>query len=162
MLTCPEPTYEGLVKNLVSGQPSVGIFSAEGGQFIGGHGITDEAKLRTVSGLSCLWDGETIKRVRGADGVTILPGRRVEDTLMAQPDVAAVVLGDPLLADQGLLSRCLVTAPESNAGSRLWREPATDSDEAIKRYGACILNILERPSRSLKERPMSFRLAHWR
>jgi Protein of unknown function (DUF3987) len=145
MLTCPEPTYEGLVKHLVFGQPSVGIFSAEGGQFIGGHGMTDEAMLRTAAGLSCLWDGETIKRVRGADGVTILPGRRVALHLMAQPDVAAVMLSDPLLSNQGLLSRCLVTAPESNAGSRLWHDPVTDSDTAIKRYGARILNILERP-----------------
>ena len=70
MLTYPEPTYEGLCKHLVSGQPSIGIFSAEGGQFIGGHGITPEAVLRTAAGLSCLWDGEPIKRVRAGDGAT--------------------------------------------------------------------------------------------
>ena len=145
MLTCPEPTYEGLIKHLVSGQPSMGIFSAEGGQFIGGHGMTDEAKLRTVSGLSSLWDGDTIKRVRAGDGATILPGRRVAMHLMAQPDVAAVMLSDRLLLDQGFLSRCLVTAPESTTGSRLWHEPATDSEAAIKRYGAHILDMLERP-----------------
>lgn len=145
MLTFPEPTYEGLVKHLPSGQPSVGIFSAEGGQFIGGHGMTEEAKLRTAAGLSCLWDGETIKRVRGGDGVTILPGRRVALHLMAQSAVAAVMLSDPMLLNQGLLSRCLVTAPESNAGSRLWHDPATDSDAAMKRYGARILGILEKP-----------------
>ena len=145
MLTCPEPTYEGLIKHLVFGQPSMGIFSAEGGQFIGGHGMTDEAKLRTVSGLSSLWDGETIKRVRAGDGATILPGRRVAMHLMAQPHVAAVMLSDRLLLDQGFLSRCLVTAPESTTGSRLWHEPATDSEAAIKRYGARILDMLERP-----------------
>ena len=38
----------------------------EGGQFIGGHGMTPEAMLRTAAGLSCLWDGEPIKRVRAA------------------------------------------------------------------------------------------------
>lgn len=145
MLTCPEPTYEGLCKQLVSGQPSVGIFSAEGGQFIGGHGMTQEARLRTAAGLSCLWDGETIKRVRAGDGATILPGRRVAMHLMAQPDVAAVMLSDPVLLDQGLLSRCLVTAPEPNAGTRMWREPGGATDAAIKRYGARILNMLERP-----------------
>jgi hypothetical protein len=144
MLTCPEPTYEGLCKYLASGHPSIGIFSAEGGQFIGGHGMTPEAKLRTAGGLSCLWDGETIKRVRASDGA-ILPGRRVALHLMAQPDVAAVMLADPLLLDQGLLSRCLVTAPESNAGSRLWRETTEAADAAIKRYGICILGMLERP-----------------
>jgi hypothetical protein len=144
MLTCPEPTYEGLCKHLVSGRPSIGIFSAEGGQFIGGHGMAQEAKLRTVTGLSCLWDGEVIKRVRALDGATILPGRRVAVHLMAQPDVAALMLSDPVLINQGLLSRCLVTAPESNAGTRTWREASTASDLAIKRYGGRILDILEK------------------
>jgi len=147
MLTCPEPTYEGLCRHLVYGQPSIGIFSAEGGQFIGGHGMTPEAMLRTAAGLSCLWDGETIKRIRAVDGATILPGRRVALHLMAQPDVAAVMLSDPVLLDQGLLSRCLVTAPETKAGTRMWREPGEAADAAIKRYGASILNMLERPLR---------------
>lgn len=145
MLTCQEPTYEGLIKHLPTGQPSVGIFTPEGGQFIGGHGMTEEAKLRTAAGFSCLWDGETIKRVRAGDGVIILPGRRVAMHLMAQPDIAAIMLADPLLLNQGLLSRCLVTAPESNSGSRLWHEPAVNSEAAIKRYGAHILDILEYP-----------------
>ena len=52
MLTCPEPTYEGLCKAFQVGQPSLGIFASEGGQFIGGHGMSDEAKLRTTAGLS--------------------------------------------------------------------------------------------------------------
>ena len=51
MLTCGEPTYEGLCKLLAVGQPSVGIFAAEGGQFIGGHGMADDAKLRTAAGI---------------------------------------------------------------------------------------------------------------
>jgi hypothetical protein len=135
ILTCPEPTYEGLCKHLGSGQPSIGIFSAEGGQFIGGHGMTPEAMLRTAAGLSCLWDGEPIKRVRAGDGLSILPGRRVALHLMAQPDVAAVMLSESLL----------VTAPESNAGSRLWREPSNNSDGAIKRYGGRMLDMLEKP-----------------
>lgn len=38
MLTCPEPTYEGMCRLLAGGQPSIGIFAAEGGQYIGGTG----------------------------------------------------------------------------------------------------------------------------
>jgi Protein of unknown function (DUF3987) len=113
VLTCGEPTYEGLCKLLAVGHPSIGIFSAEGGQFIGGHGMTDDAKLRTAGGLSALWDGEPIKRVRANDGVMVLPGRRVAMHLMVQPDVAAIWFSDRLLAEQGLMSRVLVTAPMS-------------------------------------------------
>jgi hypothetical protein len=96
-----------------------------------------------VAGLSSVWDGETIKRVRAA-GATILPGRRVAMHLMAQPDVAAVMLSDPLLLDQGFLSRCLVSAPEANSGRRFWHDPSAESDVAIKRYGARLLDMLER------------------
>ena len=62
---------------------------------------------------------------------------------MVQPDVAAILLNDRLLTNQGLLSRFLVTAPDSAAGTRLWREPAPTSDAALKRYGARLLEIME-------------------
>jgi hypothetical protein len=145
LLTCTEPTYEGLIKAYGGGLPSLGIYCDDGGQFIGGHGMKDDAKLRTSTGLSRLWDGQPIDRVRGGDGVTVLPGRRLAMHLMAQPQVAALFLGDPLLAEQGLLSRVLVTAPESTVGARLWREPSEASVAAVKRYGARILQILEMP-----------------
>ena len=145
MLTCPEPTYEGLCRLLAVGQPSIGIFSAEGGQFIGGHGMTEDAKLRTAAGLSALWDGESVKRVRAGDGVTLLPGRRVCLHLMAQPDVAAVMLSDPVFADQGLLSRTLIAAPQTAMGTRLWHEPQPASRTALNKYEAILLRLLEEP-----------------
>ena len=107
--------------------------------------MSDESKLRTAAGLSELWDGEPIKRVRAGDGTLVLPGRRVAMHLMAQPDVAAIMLSDRMLLSQGLLSRCLITAPESISGTRVWREPSTSADAAIKRYGARLLQLLERP-----------------
>jgi Protein of unknown function (DUF3987) len=68
ILTCGEPTYEGLCRLLAIGQPSVGIFAAEGGQFIGGHGMKDDAKLRTAAGLSLLWDGQKYRPYTGTGG----------------------------------------------------------------------------------------------
>lgn len=143
MLTLSEPTYEGLVKLFAVGQPSLGLYSAEGGQFIGGHGMSQENKLRTATGLSSLWDGEPIKRVRAGDGAIILPGCRFSLHLMVQPDVASIMLSDRALQDQGLLSRLLVAAPVSGIGTRFWREPSPEADTVIKRYGAQILDILE-------------------
>ena len=162
LLTCPEPTYEGMVKHLAVGQPSIGIFATEGGQFIGGHGMRDEAKLFTAAGLSAAWDGDPIKRVRAGDGTIILAGRRVAMHLMAQPGVADILFRDPLLADQGLLSRLLVTAPPSAAGSRMWREERPETDRDLKRYGARLLDTLEAPlplspgkTNELEPRPLS-------
>jgi hypothetical protein len=144
-LTCSEPTIEGLVKLFARGRPSLGLFADEGGMFIGGHAMTEEAKLRTASTLSKLWDGAVVDRVRGGEGAISLPGRRLALHLMVQPAVATMLLGDALLADQGLLSRILVTYPASAIGERMWREASDASDAAIRAYGARLLNILECP-----------------
>ena len=77
-----------------------------------------ENKLKTAAALSDLWDRGLVKRLRAGDGAEILPGRRVSLHLMAQPDVAAILLSDRLLLEQGLLSRLLVTAPDTTAGTR--------------------------------------------
>lgn len=78
--------------------------------------------LKTAAGLSGLWDGKPIDRVRGGDGSTKLYGRRVSLHLMVQPEVSQLMLSNPVLIGQGLLSRCLVTWPESTAGTRPYRE----------------------------------------
>ena len=144
-LTAPEPTIEGLVKAWSSAPAALGIFTAEGGQFIGGHGMSQDNRLRTAAGYSEMWDGHPIKRIRSLDGVSILYGRRLSMHLMVQHEAAAQFLADPLLRDQGLLSRVLVAAPESIAGTRFYRDTAPEDDAAIRSYGARILSILEAP-----------------
>jgi hypothetical protein len=143
IMTCPEPTFQGLTKLFAVGQPSLGLFSTEGGQFVGGHGMNDDNKLMTIAGLSAIWDGEPIRRVRSSDGALILPGRRLAMHLMVQPDVAGILLGDRLLAGQGFLSRMLVAAPESIKGTRVWRDELPQTELSLSRYGARLLSILE-------------------
>ena len=145
MLTCSEPTIEGLAKLYMVGQPSLGIFTGEGGQFIGGHGMNDERKLATSTGLSRLWDGDPLDRVRSLDGATVLPGRRLTLHLMAQPGVASVMLADPDLLDQGLLSRMLITAPAPASGTRIWHESSDESDISLCRYNTRLRDILAYP-----------------
>jgi hypothetical protein len=145
LLACPEPTFEGLCLLLQGGHPSVGVFSAEGAQFIGGYGLSKDHRLKTAAALSGLWDGEPIKRVRRGDGVILLPGRRLAMHLLVQPGASQLLLGSRELNDQGLVSRILTSAPPTTAGTRLWREPAPECVQALRRYGAHILQILEDP-----------------
>jgi hypothetical protein len=126
LLTCPEPTFQGLCKLLAEGPGLAGVFSSEGGTFIGGHGLKKDDKLMTASALSEVWDGSPIKRVRGGEGVQILPGRRVAMHLMVQPNVADGFIGDPLLLGQGLLARFLITWPQSKMGGRVFRAAARE------------------------------------
>jgi hypothetical protein len=145
LVTCPEPTFEGLTRLFATGRPSLGLFSAEGGLFIGGFGMSEDHRLKTAAGLSLLWDGEPLRRVRAGDGSQVLPGRRLAVHLLVQPNIAAQLLADDVLAGQGLLSRLLVAAPDSNAGTRVWRDPLPTSAEALDRYRTRILEVLGAP-----------------
>jgi len=145
-LTTGDLTIEGLAKIWPHAHPSLGVFTAEGGMFTGGHGMTEENRLRTAAALSELWDGKPTKRLRALDGATILPGRRLSMHLMVQPDAAANFLANGTLRDQGLLSRMLVAAPESIAGTRFYRDTHPDDEAEIRTFGARILSILETPT----------------
>jgi hypothetical protein len=99
--TFPEPTYSGLYKYLEQGLPSVGVFSSEGGQFMGGHAMKDENKMETAAGFNSFWDGTPLKRVRSGDGTSSLYGRRLSMHLMAQPETAMKLMSDRMMEDQG-------------------------------------------------------------
>jgi hypothetical protein len=76
-LTTEEPTFEGLIRLLLEGQPSMGLFTDEGGRFLGGHGMNTDNQLKTAAGLCELWDGKRVTRVRSGDGAIGLYGRRL-------------------------------------------------------------------------------------
>lgn len=145
VLIVNEPTLEGLHKLMAEGEPSMGLFSDEGGSFIGGHGMSDDARLRTAAGLSDYWDGKTIKRVRGGDGTSVLRGRRLSLHLMVQPGISDGLLADRTLFEQGLSTRLLVAAPQSLAGTRMQRKLKSTTEPALKRYIATMTKLLKQP-----------------
>jgi hypothetical protein len=144
ILVCAEPTYEGLFRMLREGPRSVGIFSTEGGQFVGGYAMSEDHRLRTAAALSDGWDGKPWKRVRGGEGIVVLHPRRVTLNLMIQPLVAQQILESPILRDQGLLSRILLVAPPAASGTRHWHEPSPESFQVLARYSERIREILRR------------------
>lgn len=140
-----EPTVEGLTKQLAISRPSMGLFSDEGGAFIGGFSMSDENRLRTSAALSKFWDGDPIDRVRGGDGVLKLYGRRLAVHLLAQPLAVANLLGDPVANGQGLLARFLITHPESTIGTRTRLSHKESSDVALQEFHDRIAQLLRTP-----------------
>ena len=65
--------------------------------------------------------------------------------LMAQNGVPATLLEDEATKDQGLLSRFLVTAPQSLRGECPYRDPSPESLRTIDAYNAHLLNLLAVP-----------------
>ena len=143
LFTAPEPTVEALAKHWGTLPGSVGLFTPEGGQLTSGYGFAPEHRLKTASWWSTLWDGGGLRRFRAGDGVTDLPGRRLAMHVMIQPDAAAAFLTDPILRDQGILSRLLLASPASLAGNRKWREPPSSLDAPMRRYADAILAAFE-------------------
>jgi hypothetical protein len=118
-LVASEPTFEGITKHMRISRPSLGIFSDEGGGFLGGNAMSADNRLKTMAGLSGMWDGAPVNRTRAGDGVSTFYGRRLCCHLMVQPVAAEEFLGDPLANGQGFLARLLVVQPESAIGTRL-------------------------------------------
>jgi len=141
-LTSADPTVEGLIKNWPGSHPAQGIVASEGGQFLGGHGFTADAVLKTAAMLSTAWSGETIRRNRAGDGITNLDGRRLSIDLQCQPEVAVSFYSSATLRDQGLLARFLPVWPASRIGSRVIAKlkPETDQDYQtyLSRIGALL------------------------
>jgi len=141
-LLVSDPTLEGIYKLLAHGQPSIGIFSDEGGQFLGGWAMNKQNLLRTTSGLSHLWDGGQIDRVRAGDGASILYGRRVSLHLLVQPVVAERIYANELFIGQGLLSRFLTVWPTTTMGTRSYTETDLSQSAAMLQYWRCMHELL--------------------
>ena len=143
-LLISEPTAEGMFKLFGGGQPSLGLFSDEGGLLLGGHAMMKETRLRTITTLSKLWDGRPLDRVRAGDGASVLYDRRLSLHLMMQPLVASELFSDPIYTDQGFLSRVLCAWPESTAGSRRYRQADPAADPTMQRYFQTLNVLLDR------------------
>lgn len=144
-MLCPEPTIEGLTRQMSLGQPSMGIFSSEGGQFFGGYSMSDTHRQKTISALSTMWDGAPVKSTRKGDGSLFLPGRRLCINLMLQPEIWRGLVCDPLLNGQGFFSRFLLSVPVSNIGTRFQKPLKPDTTRNLDAYHTHLSLLLEYP-----------------
>jgi hypothetical protein len=142
MLICSDVTPEALVLHLEKGRPMAGLFTAEGGILVGGAAFTDESRMRTAALLNSLWDGEPIRRQRIGTGTTFLPGRRCCAHIMMQQVVADRLLGDSMLDGMGMLARMLIVAPESTAGTRLFKRDEPGNAAILQFYNDRIAALL--------------------
>ena len=140
--TVTEPTFEGLTRLFATGQPSLGIFSDEGGQFLGGHAMNSDNRQKTLAALNDLWQGNPIRRTRAGDGHAALYGRRLAVHLMAQPAVARAFMADRMAADTGFLPRFLICEPPSTIGTRIHANARGDAS-ALADFGNRLRVILE-------------------
>lgn len=146
MLLVADPTPEALVLHLTT-RPWGGLFTAEGGLFVGGSAMNDETRMRTGALLNTLWDGDPIRRLRVTTGAAFLPGRRCSAHIMMQPAIASKLFADPTLAGIGTLARMLLVAPAGTTGTRMFRQPSHASALALADYDARLTAIMQQAPR---------------
>jgi len=157
-MLCSDPTFEGLLRLLDQGRGSVGLFSDEGGKFLGGHGMSADNKLKMITGLCGLWDSGTADKVRAGEGIMRLFAKRISMHMMFQPGVAVKIIGDKEAQDQGFLARCLIAAPSRKA--KVYVEQDVSNDPAIQRYQNRVLSLLPPYNAAqTSQEPRSMRLA---
>jgi len=155
--TMAEPTAEAMYKSLQSGQPSQGLFSDEGGAFLGGFSMSADHRMKTMAVLNSAWDGSALDRLRVGDGNSRLYGRRLALHLMVQVSIAHGFIGDPMTGEIGFLPRCLMAEPASTIGSR-FSHTAKPNPNALDAFAARLKARLAAPvpmaddGRSLKPR----------
>ena len=142
--TVSEPTFEGLTRLFAFGQPALGLFSDEGGQFLGGHAMNSDNRQKTLAAFNDLWMGKEIRRTRAGDGHSVLYDRRLAVHLMVQPGVARAFMSDPMAGDTGFLPRFLICEPPSTIGHRPHALTRPD-DGRLAGFSARLRAILETP-----------------
>ncbi len=107
--------------------------------------MSNENQLKTAAGLSELWDGKPVTRVRSGDGASLLCGRRLSVHLMVQPAVSQLLLSNNGLCDQGIISRFLTVFPDSTCGHRFYKSLNPQNDSRFRAYANRMREILKIP-----------------
>jgi len=144
LLLLGSPTIEAVHIQIRDGLPSIGLFHDDAGEFLGGHSMSPEHRVKTAASMSKLWDVGEFDRVRGADGGSKYYGKRLALHLMMQPVIAEMVLSDEVLTGQGFLARCLLSWPASTIGTRTYVETDLSADSAMRRYWDRVGEFLKR------------------
>lgn len=141
-ITTGNATIEGICK-LLKFQSSLGVFSAEGGEMLGGHSLRDDKRSSGLAFYLKGWSGESLDSLRGGDGLTVLLGRRIAMHVLVQPVLLRDLLCDPLAQGQGLLARCLIAQPETLAGHRPFQHTNPHENPSVIAYNERIRALLE-------------------
>ncbi len=126
-------TVEGLRRSFVEGRPAQGLFTAEAGALLGGHGMTRENRAKTAATFNSLWDGSPISVARAGAERVQLYDRRLSAHLLVQPLAARETLADPLLDSIGFWPRFLVAWPEDSP-PRKWQRMNLEESEPLEQF----------------------------
>lgn len=135
-----DATPEGLSYSVATGWPSAMLASDEAGIVIGGRGMSQESALSFITLLNRLWDGREYIQTRKQAKAAEIKGRRFSVSLMMQPELMTKLV-EQGARHLGFLARCLVAAPATTMGTRLYTPPPDDM-EGLTRFNGRASELL--------------------
>ena len=140
-----DATPEALALALVTGWPSGGVFSNEGGIVLGGHGMNKDTAMRNMARLNSFWDGKVPATDRAtSEGYGDTAARMTMSLQVQEPTLRAFFDNTKGLArGTGFLARFLVAWPTSTMGTRMFSEPP-DGWPALAAFNNRLTAILDR------------------
>ncbi|MDO8415735.1 MAG: DUF3987 domain-containing protein [Agitococcus sp.] len=121
-----DTTPEGLIKAMLDGCPSAGIFSNEAGLVFGSHGMNSESLKRNLAALNKFWEGGEVRSTRAdTKNNKLLSGRRLTLCLATQESTVKDFFENSrgLARGTGFGARFLIAWPTSTQGNRPYKEP---------------------------------------
>ena len=142
-ITVSKGTPEGL-HDLLRNQSHVGLFSPEGAELLAGHGMQNERRAAGLAWMLKLWSAEALDDLTRGKGLSVLIGRRGSMHVMVQPIILQGLMSDPHAQGQGLIARCLIAAPKTLAGTRMFKKNAPLEEQSdVRRYFAALDRLLK-------------------
>jgi len=140
-----DETSESLLYKLVHGWPSAAVFSNEAGVVLGGHSMSADNIMRSLSHFNKLWDGGAVNVGRRGSESFYSSGVRLTVSLMSQEVTLRQFIEktNGLARGSGFLSRFLIAWPESSIGTRFYCCPGDQL--ASRKFNKTITEILEIP-----------------
>lgn len=132
-----DATVSGIIRDLKTGFPAQGCFTAEGAAMLCGWGMSSEQKLNSGGVLNRLWDGEAIAVSRGGEGRTQLYNRRFAAHWLIQPDAAKTALFDAELSNLGFWPRFLIAWPPAREPRRFKKFEYWKNEHVQKFWRRC-------------------------
>lgn len=139
-----DPTADAVLAHFAKSIGNLCLCNPEAGSMIGGYAFRQENALGSVAKLSDCWDGKFTVSLRVTSTDRIVHGKRLNATLMGQPDVIAR-LYSPTAKGQGFTSRLLTCEPTSLIGTRKFRKPNAEDVELMDDFADYVYSILELP-----------------
>jgi hypothetical protein len=141
---CDQPTIEGLLKAGARAPGFLGLLTDEGSTFFGGHSMSGDQLLKTLGGLSRIWDGRATVQPRATAGaIEAVSAFPLSLHVLFQPILLTQTFGSDILDGQGFLPRVLPAWPMSTMGTRFYRDPSAADLAALDAFTARTVEIAD-------------------